>query len=53
MAEQKAEFSGLAITIQVDDECIFVPGEHAIVGAEGIFVRVRQLGARTPVVVHV
>jgi len=53
MAEEKAEFSGFAITIRAGDECILVPGEHAIVGAKGIFVRDRQLGIGTPVVVHV
>jgi hypothetical protein len=53
MTEETAEFSGFAITIQAGDECLLVPGEHAIVGAKGIFVRDRQLGVGTPVVVHV
>lgn len=53
MAEEKVEFSGFAITIQAGDECILVPGEHAIVGAKGIFVRDRQLDVGTPVVVRV
>jgi hypothetical protein len=53
MVERNAEFADLAITIQAGEECIFVPGEHAIVGTKGIFVRDRQLGIGTPVVVRV
>ena len=53
MAEQKTEFADLAITIQAGEECILVPGEYAIVGTKGIFVRDRQLGVGTPVVVRV
>jgi hypothetical protein len=42
----------LLVRIQVGPRCICVPGEHALIGATGFFVREVQLLAGTPVVVQ-
>ncbi len=42
----------LLVKIQVGPRCICVPGEHALIGASGFFVREVQLLAGTPVVVQ-
>ena len=42
----------LLVKIQVGPRCISVPGEHALIGVTGFFVREVQLLAGTPVVVQ-
>ncbi len=42
----------LLVKIQVGPRCISVPGEHALIGATGFFVREVQMLAGTPVVVQ-
>jgi hypothetical protein len=42
----------LLLKIQVGTRCISVPGEHALIGASGFFVREVGLLVGTPVVVQ-
>ena len=42
----------LLVQIQVGPRCISFPGEHALIGVKGFFVREIQLLAGTPVVVQ-
>lgn len=53
MAEHSVEQGGFVITIEAGREYFFVPGEHAIVGSEGIFVRNVELRVGTPVEIQV
>ena len=41
----------LVVKIQAGPRCISVPGEHALIGTTGFFVREVQLLAGTPVVI--
>lgn len=42
----------LLVKIQAGPRCISFPGEHALIGVTGFFVREAQLLAGTPVVVQ-
>lgn len=42
----------LLVKIHVGPRCICVPGEHALIGPTGFFVREVQLLAGTPVIVQ-
>jgi hypothetical protein len=53
MAELQATNSRSVITIEARDRYFFVPGERAIVGTKGIFVRNGELMVGSPVVVQV
>ncbi len=53
MAEPSVERARFEVTIEAGRECFFVPGEHAIVGSEGIFVRNLELRVGTPVEIQV
>jgi hypothetical protein len=48
MAEHKVESLRLVMTIKAGEQCFFVPGERAIVGTKGIFVRNLQLVVGLP-----
>jgi hypothetical protein len=53
MAEPSVGHALFVITIETGSEYFFVPGEHAIVGAKGIFVRNVELRVGTPVGIQV
>lgn len=53
MAEPSVEHGRFVIAIEAAGEYFFVPGEHAIVGSEGIFVRNVELRVGTPVEIQV
>ena len=53
MAEPSVEHGRFVIAIEAAGDCFFVPGEHAIVGSEGIFVRNVELRVGTPVEIQV
>lgn len=53
MPETKAETSRFVVTIEADEKLFFVPGESAIVGTKGIFVRDVELRVGSPAVVQV
>ena len=53
MAEPSMEHGRFVIAIEAGREYFFVPGEHAIVGSEGIFVRNVELRVGTPVEIQV
>jgi hypothetical protein len=53
MAEPSVEHGRFVIAIEAGEEYFFVPGEHAIVGSEGIFVRHVELRVGTPVEIQV
>ena len=53
MAEPSVEHARFVITIEAGREYFYVPGEYAIVGSEGIFVRNLELRVGTPVEIQV
>lgn len=53
MSEPSVEHARFVITIEAGREYFYVPGEHAIVGSEGIFVRNLKLRVGTPVEIQV
>ncbi len=53
MSETKADTSRFVITIEAGEKLFFVPGECAIVGAKGIFVRNVELPVGSTAVIQV
>ena len=53
MAEPSVEHARFVITIEAGSEYFCVPGEYAIVGSEGIFVRNLELRVGTAVEIQV
>lgn len=53
MPEIKAASSQFAITIETGEKCFFIPGEWAIVGEKGIFVRNVELRVGSPAAIRV
>lgn len=53
MPETKIETSRFVITIEAGEELFFVPGENALVGTKGIFVRNVELTVGSPAVIRV
>lgn len=53
MAEPSVEHARFVITSKAGREYFYVPGEYAIVGSEGIFVRDLDLRLGTPVEIQV
>ncbi len=53
MAEPSVEHARFVITIEAGGEYFFIPGEQAIAGSEGIFVRNVELRVGTPVEIQV
>jgi hypothetical protein len=45
--------SRFQIALEIDDQCLSVPSDSTIVGADGIFLRGIRLLERTPVVVRI
>ena len=53
MSETEAASSRLVVTIEAGDEFFFIPGESALVGAKGVFVRNVELRVGSPAVIQV
>ena len=53
MSETEAARSRFVITIEAGEELFFIPGESALVGTRGVFVRNVELMVGSPAVIQV